>query len=136
MGLGSGHKHECFELFELENEFLSVSLLIYDVFVWKKNKFLKRLFCDSEDSDFGYFEFLIGTICRIGVVKERKESVLPLLVVVLRAINKTSNKKLNKFTKNGIKKHVNNLIRIANDCQQFEHAWNDDIAMDLIQLKK
>ena len=133
--LTSGHQHDMSQLFEIENQFLSVSLLIHDVFVWKNNKFIKGVF-NEEKKEKGYFELLIQIICRIGVVKQTQESVLPLLFVVLRTINKTSDKKLERFVRNGMRKHVQNLIKIASACQKFEHSCMDDIAMDLVQLRQ
>merc|ERR1712228_566364 len=131
--LTSGHQHELLQLFETGNQFLSVSLLIYDVFVHKNKKFISRLL-NEEKRDLAHFESLICIICQIGITKQRQEIVLPLLVVVMRTINMTSDKKLKKFVKHdGMKKHIQNLIKIASDCQQFEHVWLDDICMNLVQ---
>ena len=127
----NGHNkyNEQYQRFEIENRFLSVSLLIYDIFTFNNNEFISTLFDQEEDCKF---EMLINIVCDM----KEKEIILPLVVMILKIINKTPDKKLNKIVKNGMKKHIEKLIEIASECQKYEHVWIDDIAMNLIQLKQ
>ena len=135
MKLGGGYDADFAELFELENEFVSVSLMVHDVFAMNESKFVKKLLSEKETkSKSSKLEMLIQMICRISIRKETQELVLPLLMVVIRTINRTADKKLDQFVQNGIKEHKDNLLRIGSACQQQEHAWHDDLALGLEQL--
>ena len=94
--LSNGYKHEKSKLIKLENEFLSISLLIHDIFIFNENKFKSMLF-DEENN--GKFELLIEIICGVSYTKDKNEIILPLIVMILKIINQTSDRKLIKFVK-------------------------------------
>jgi len=111
-------------LFELENEFLSIALMVHDVFAIHCSKFVDGLL--QKESRL---KVLIQIIALIAPRNDKQQLVIPLLVVVVKAINMTADDRLK-----GIQQYIDSLVQIGNLCQRQQHSWFDDLHLGLKQL--
>ena len=72
---------------------------------------------------------LIQIIAFIASRNDKQELAIPLLVVVVKAINMTADDRLK-----GIQQYIDSLVQIGNDCQRQQHSWFDDLHLGLKQL--